>query len=258
MSLSRPERRGFTLIELLVVIAIIAILAAILFPVFAKAREKARQISCASNEKQLGLAILQYTQDNDEYMLGLKDNSGTDTAYKGWAGEIYTYVKSTGVYKCPDDPTASVGVSPTLVPLSYVLNKDVMGSTLAQQNAPASTVLLFEAQGNQTDVTNPNEITSSVGNCTGSPLPTGNVAKYATGVFPGRSFTTISQGTVHTLGSNYLAADGHVKYLNPGRLSSEADATDPSQPQNSTNASGTSAMDNGGGSGSVTLTFSKI
>ena len=57
---------GFTLIELLVVIAIIAILAAILFPVFAKAREKARQISCASNEKQLGLAFIQYTQDNDE------------------------------------------------------------------------------------------------------------------------------------------------------------------------------------------------
>ena len=61
-------RQGFTLIELLVVIAIIAILAAILFPVFAKAREKARQISCVSNMKQLGLAILQYQQDNDEIL----------------------------------------------------------------------------------------------------------------------------------------------------------------------------------------------
>ena len=60
------QRRGFTLIELLVVIAIIAILAAILFPVFAKAREKARQITCTSNEKQLGLAFLQYVQDYDE------------------------------------------------------------------------------------------------------------------------------------------------------------------------------------------------
>ncbi|MCW3058828.1 MAG: prepilin-type N-terminal cleavage/methylation domain, partial [Capsulimonas sp.] len=61
-------KKGFTLIELLVVIAIIAILAAILFPVFAKAREKARQISCASNMKQLALGLLQYNQDNDESM----------------------------------------------------------------------------------------------------------------------------------------------------------------------------------------------
>src|SRR3984893_11508515 len=62
----RNKSNGFTLIELLVVIAIIAILAAILFPVFAKVREKARQSSCASNEKQLGLAFAQYTQDYDE------------------------------------------------------------------------------------------------------------------------------------------------------------------------------------------------
>ena len=66
LSLSKPKQQGFTLIELLVVIAIIAILAAILFPVFAKAREKARQASCSSNEKQLGLGIIQYVQDNDE------------------------------------------------------------------------------------------------------------------------------------------------------------------------------------------------
>ena len=96
------NRRGFTLIELLVVIAIIAILAAILFPVFAKAREKARQITCASNEKQLGLGVLQYTQDNDERLPCGNVNGGALGNFPdGWAGQIYPYVKSTGVYKCP-------------------------------------------------------------------------------------------------------------------------------------------------------------
>ena len=93
-------REGFTLIELLVVIAIIAILAAILFPVFGSVREKARQISCASNEKQLNLAILQYTEDNDEYfpMVNLEGVTGQI----GWANLIGPYVKSTPAYHCPD------------------------------------------------------------------------------------------------------------------------------------------------------------
>ena len=74
---SAPSHRAFTLIELLVVIAIIAILAAILFPVFAQAREKARAISCASNENQLGLAFMQYTQDNNERLpQGNANNKG--------------------------------------------------------------------------------------------------------------------------------------------------------------------------------------
>src|SRR5476651_29540 len=97
------KRQGFTLIELLVVIAIIAILAAILFPVFAKAREKARQTSCASNEKQLGLAFIQYCQDYDEMFpvgtYGNANGAGADPAAPygnrgfGWAGQIYSYVK---------------------------------------------------------------------------------------------------------------------------------------------------------------------
>ena len=86
------RRYGFTLIELLVVIAIIAILAAILFPVFAKAREKARQITCASNEKQLGLAFIQYIQDNDEaYPRGTNYSTATSSYASdpaGWAARF--------------------------------------------------------------------------------------------------------------------------------------------------------------------------
>jgi prepilin-type N-terminal cleavage/methylation domain-containing protein/prepilin-type processing-associated H-X9-DG protein len=91
---------GFTLIELLVVIAIIAILAAILFPVFATAREKARQSSCLSNMKQLGLALSQYTQDNDETYVLLR-YAANNPAKVHWNDLVYPYVKTAAVYTCP-------------------------------------------------------------------------------------------------------------------------------------------------------------
>ena len=93
--------KGFTLIELLVVIAIIAILAAILFPVFAQAREKARQITCASNLKQIGLATVQYCIDDDN-LLPPADSNNVD-GYVIFAKEM-PYIKSFAVLKCPDSP----------------------------------------------------------------------------------------------------------------------------------------------------------
>src|SRR4028118_1248712 len=96
-------RKGFTLIELLVVIAIIAILAAILFPVFARARENARRASCQSNLKQIGLGVMQYTQDYDELMpRPWYGTSATDTDPK-WVDVIQPYVKSTQLFTCPSD-----------------------------------------------------------------------------------------------------------------------------------------------------------
>jgi prepilin-type N-terminal cleavage/methylation domain-containing protein len=95
------KRYGFTLIELLVVIAIIAILAAILFPVFAKVREKARQTSCLSNTKQIGLALLQYVQDHDETGPLSSDLFGNEEFYVVSA-EFQPYIKSFAVMKCPD------------------------------------------------------------------------------------------------------------------------------------------------------------
>ena len=94
------SKSAFTLIELLVVIAIIAILAAILFPVFAQAREKARQTSCLSNTKQLGTSILMYVQDYDEtYPRACPD----DWWFYTWENTVQPYVKNTQVYKCPSD-----------------------------------------------------------------------------------------------------------------------------------------------------------
>jgi prepilin-type N-terminal cleavage/methylation domain-containing protein/prepilin-type processing-associated H-X9-DG protein len=96
-----PMRRGFTLIELLVVIAIIAILAAILFPVFAKAREKARQSSCLSNVKQIALAILQYAQDYDEGFPNIYQWNSSAGPYWGIIQDLDPYIKSIQVHDCP-------------------------------------------------------------------------------------------------------------------------------------------------------------
>jgi len=97
------KRRGFTLIELLVVIAIIAILAAILFPVFAKARDAARRSTCLSNTKQIGTGILMYAQDYDERLV--PPSVGTCQAVDsfGWGDLIQPYVKNTGLLQCPSN-----------------------------------------------------------------------------------------------------------------------------------------------------------
>ena len=113
----RNGASAFTLIELLVVIAIIAILAAILFPVFAQAREKARQISCMSNMRQLGLGVAQFAQDHDEALpkaffndqAQAGENWGNPYCW-GWEVVVYPYIKSKGVYKCPDDSTTGLQV----------------------------------------------------------------------------------------------------------------------------------------------------
>ncbi|MBC7804713.1 MAG: DUF1559 domain-containing protein [Akkermansiaceae bacterium] len=109
------HRVAFTLIELLVVIAIIAILAAILFPVFAQAREKARQTSCLSNIKQLGLSVVMYTQDYDEtfpvhaYWEGNWNTAEGKSAY--WQGRVLPYIKNLDVFRCPSDADASKGTA---------------------------------------------------------------------------------------------------------------------------------------------------
>ena len=109
----RRRHSAFTLIELLVVIAIIAILAAILFPVFAQAREQARKTSCLSNTKQLALGCLMYSQDYDEEMIMgwngtapgiLRDNGSVYRNWFPWTAAIQPYIKSIQVLLCPDNP----------------------------------------------------------------------------------------------------------------------------------------------------------
>ncbi len=132
---SVSRQNGFTLIELLVVIAIIAILAAILFPVFGRARENARRSSCQSNLKQIGLGVLQYVQDNDEaYPFGHNQGGGAGGGYLNWYSGVDPYLKSRQIFSCPSDSsTVGAGNTNTITKtpggfhVSYAANVHISG-----------------------------------------------------------------------------------------------------------------------------------
>jgi len=147
------RRNAFTLIELLVVIAIIAILAAILFPVFAQAREKARAISCLSNTKQLLLAFKMYAQDYDErYPFGRNDNWNPGEHYT-WRWAVQPYIKNLGVLRCPSNQFSDQEVEGDLetaagIPRSYCTNGSAgdMGAADASLGEPAEIIQIVECR----------------------------------------------------------------------------------------------------------------
>ena len=208
---SRPGS-GFTLIELLVVIAIIAILAAILFPVFSIARENARRAACQSNLKQIGLAITQYLQDYDSTSqpsqpLGPGSSGQAPTPATGvtFVTTLQPYIKSTQVFMCPSMPPtttdtdqASVGnlrqdftwtTNPSWVAQAtgnYGLNEELTLSTglsMASVNKPAETAQAFDCAWYEDDT-------------------------------PSSNFSDILRGSRHLGGANVCYADGHVKWQN--------------------------------------------
>ncbi len=195
---------GFTLIELLVVIAIIALLAAILFPVFARARENARRSSCQSNEKQIGLGLAQYTQDYDEYYPIRGDYSSTGAYFPSWRQKLQPYVKSTQLFQCPsnpqknntaDDGATKDGVAWPRITRSYGYNPrfGTNGSAsvaLSDVDKPSSKIIVSEIyNASWTDMA-ANWWTGGTGN-----------------------FANLYAGHLGTW--NCLFADGHVKSLKP-------------------------------------------
>jgi len=194
---------GFTLIELLVVISIIALLAAILLPVFATSREAARRAACSNNQKQLAGAVVLYTQDYDEWLPAATDGTPGDGLAGGWIfytgfnaavttfdptrGSVYVYLKNKNVYVCPDDSAQGGN--------SFSINSNLSGPwvasglhpglPLAALQHPASTYLFVEeTAGNKS---------SDDGYFN---VPFGNVVTLR-----------------HNNGSVFSFADGHVKYL---------------------------------------------
>ncbi len=209
----KPSRRnGFTLIELLVVIAIIAILAAILFPVFARARENARRASCSSNLKQIALGVFQYTQDYDEKFPCYSGGPGN----AGWAEEVQPYLKSLQIYQCPSDSVAPTSDPATSGYTDYGFNLQLgwnvtTGSSgaksLAILTSPSLTVMNF-------DYTSGTATSWSSGCASSANANTCDAAGKAD--FPG----TVAQR--HLDGQNFSFADGHVKWFKGANATTSA------------------------------------
>ena len=203
------SRKGFTLIELLVVIAIIAILAAILFPVFSRARAKARQASCQSNLKQLGLAFEMYAQDYDETLPlwgygGGGDEAGPAQGFYTWDTVLYSYMRNQQILLCGDNPYDRNA-------RSYAMTRytgDPMGNQtpcyIGDVPAPAATVVLSE-KGKYGIGIKADSATEHFMQGWGSMFSGQN---WRTNPEYGRMF--------HNNGKNFLFLDGHVKWYAQG------------------------------------------
>jgi prepilin-type N-terminal cleavage/methylation domain-containing protein/prepilin-type processing-associated H-X9-DG protein len=240
--MSRDHRRsGFTLIELLVVIAIIATLAAILFPVFAQAREKARQTACLSNMKQIGLGFLAYAQDFDETLVIARQYGVCGDPNQDFTTKTAPYIERIASYNdaqnrnraslwtCPSDTNPRIN---DMTPLSYNVptNYNVKmawdpdtacgpgsgaympGRPLAEFPAPASTFLLVETG-------RPGSIQGRNNGYTFGTTGAGNrqdcIAHNNANDYDGTSGCAKTQTARHSGGWNYLLVDGHAKWYKP-------------------------------------------
>lgn len=207
------RRVGFTLIELLVVIAIIAILAAILFPVFARVRENARRSSCQSNEKQLALGLIQYSQDYDE-RLPAYDVAQVDNVY--WHEQVQPYVKSWQVLRCPS----------TISPRGQALtNGNVYQPTYGMPGLgnTATKRVVYAYNGlHLSEVKEPSRTWMLVETASNTNYSNGNGYGFAYARFDNIASTGMPESygnfhhDVHLEGSNVAFVDGHVKWVKSG------------------------------------------
>ncbi|RYX82281.1 DUF1559 domain-containing protein [bacterium] len=213
------KANAFTLIELLVVIAIIAILAAILFPVFARARENARRSSCQSNEKQLGLGILQYVQDYDEKYPALTRRYGT-TYYNGgqvgwtyWQFAVQPYIKSGQLFSCPsNNGSLKMGSAPGVFTQDMAYSGNPIGCGSGPYPWEGSTTT---GQGIFGGDLSGGVSLAEIQNVASTIMVAENMG--ADFIYPdeGANWSKDRLFGGHLSTSNFLYADGHVKSLRP-------------------------------------------
>jgi len=229
----RPGPSGFTLIELLVVIAIIAILAAILFPVFAQARDKARQVGCLSNLRQIGLATQMYAQDFDETPPPRNNPDvlfqfGEAKVYErtpNFLGSILPYTRTRVMFYCPSAiwnlPYAPKAMTPTEMSDTNLLgNGVVIGRPLAAIDEPAGVIYI-------------QELNWRINNAQLRPAPVANGKSYTAWHYTspiGEGYSNLHQG-----GGNFIFVDGHVKFKRHEALRSGDFGLVPDQPWSKTN-----------------------
>jgi prepilin-type N-terminal cleavage/methylation domain-containing protein/prepilin-type processing-associated H-X9-DG protein len=197
-----PSKQGFTLIELLVVIAIIAILAAILFPVFARARENARRSSCQSNLKQIALGVVQYSQDYDNNYPLIGSSIGSPT---GWAYTLQPYIKSEQIFQCPSESTSP--------PAGATLEARAMlaGFTDYYYNFNMGAGSVVGTGVNEASLTYPaNTVMNGDG---GSGSDSADLPGLDSAGHYNKTNVPFNGGVRHLEGSNFSFADGHVKWL---------------------------------------------
>ncbi len=210
------KRRAFTLIELLVVIAIIAILAAILFPVFAKAREKARQSTCQSNLKQIGVGIMQYAQDYDE-MLPPNYNycPPGSTNLLWWEDLIQPYTKNYQLVICPSNSPGNPYPSPR-PPASWGLPIPLMYSYSANSNGGASGTRPIGGWGGGLAMARIVSVANLI------LIAESNSKELNTFATQSDAMAADGIGSIrklHNDGANWCFADGHVKFLKKSEAS---------------------------------------
>ena len=202
--LQPKAKSGFTLIELLVVISIIALLAAILFPVFARVRESARRSSCQSNLKQIGLGLTQYAQDYDEKLPNLGTNDYAATGY--WQAQVLTYIKSTQIFACPSNTEVQVASAKDGTTFTNHYAANAIGNVYdpgAKDNAGAFDG--FSGRG----------MSLAAFLDTSKTISVFEYRKNSYFTTPDQSWAIDGLFAGHLTTSNYLFVDGHVKALKP-------------------------------------------